>query len=363
MSLRLSMRHLLVGLAVVPALAAPVAAHAAPADSADALRPHKTHFDLQAHRGGIGMTTEESLEGFAKAMRLGVTTLELDTQITKDQKVVVNHDRQISKQKCADTAPVTVGDPMYPYVGKYIKDLTLAQIKTMNCGFQQLPGFPEQEQIKGFRMVELKDVLGLVKSYHAKDLKLNIETKVEAGAPEQTAPRELFVRRVYEEIHRSGIEKQVTIQSFDWGALKEMHKLAPKWPLVALTNYDFLQVGMPGASPWLGGIDADDFGGDFVKAAASIKGVTALSPNYGFPQNGTISDPAFRFYPDKKMVAEAHKRGLKVIPWTCDDPATVAALMDMGVDGIITNYPNKVRDLMAQRGMNLPKSLKPRHQH
>jgi glycerophosphoryl diester phosphodiesterase len=102
-------------------------------------------------------------------------------------------------------------------------------------------------------MVELKDVLGLVKSYKAHNVKLNIETKVEAGAPEQTAPRELFVRRVYEEIHRSGIEDQVTIQSFDWGALKEMHKLAPTYPLVALTNYDFLQVGKPGASPWLGG--------------------------------------------------------------------------------------------------------------
>ncbi|MFF0232592.1 glycerophosphodiester phosphodiesterase family protein [Micromonospora sp. NPDC005254] len=118
----MSLRHVLAGLAVLPALAAPVAAHASTVDSASAPHPRKTHFDLQAHRGGIGMTTEESLEGFGKAMRLGVTTLELDTQITKDQKVVVNHDRQISAQKCADTAPVTAGDPMYPYVGKYIKD-------------------------------------------------------------------------------------------------------------------------------------------------------------------------------------------------------------------------------------------------
>ena len=92
-----------------------------------------------------------------------MSTLELDTHITKDQKVVVNHDRQISSQKCQDTGPAFPGDPMYPYVGKYIKDLTLAEIKTMDCGYQQLPGFPEQEQVKGFRMVELKDVLNLVK--------------------------------------------------------------------------------------------------------------------------------------------------------------------------------------------------------
>ncbi|WP_326633244.1 MULTISPECIES: glycerophosphodiester phosphodiesterase family protein [unclassified Streptomyces] len=358
----MSLRHAVASLAVLPVLAVPATAQAATAHQNHHVPPQKTHFDLQAHRGGLGLTTEESLEGFGKALRLGVSTLELDTHITKDQKVVVNHDRQISAQKCKDTGPVTPGDPMYPYVGKYIKDLTLAQIKSMDCGYQQLPGFPEQEQIKGFRMVELKDVLNLVKSYKAKQVKLNIETKVEAGAPEQTAPRELFVRRVFEEIHRSGIEKQVTIQSFDWGALKEMHKLAPSYPLVALTNYDFLQVGKDGASPWLGGIDADDYDGDFVKAAAAVPGVTALSPNYGFPQNGTIADPAFRFYPDKKMISEAHERGLKVIPWTCDDPATIEALMDMGIDGIITDYPDRVRDIMADRGMRLPKAYPaPRH--
>jgi glycerophosphoryl diester phosphodiesterase len=74
----------------------------------------------------------------------------------------------------------------------------------------------------------------------------------------------------------------------------EMHRIAPHLPLVALTNYDSSRSASPGASPWLGGIDADDFGGDFVAAAASIEGVTALSANHGFPQNGTVDDPGFR---------------------------------------------------------------------
>ncbi|RDD85109.1 glycerophosphodiester phosphodiesterase family protein [Streptomyces parvulus] len=355
----MSARHALVGLALLPVLTAPTAAQAT-SDGPHA-STHKARFDLQAHRGGLGMTTESTLQGFGKALRLGVSTLELDTQVTKDRKVVVTHDRQVSAQKCRDMAPVVPGDAQYPYVGKYIKDLTLAQIKTMDCGFQQLPGHPEQEQIADARMAELRDVLSLVKRYKAKDVTLNIETKVEAGAPEQTAPRELFVRRVFEEIRASGLERQVSIQSFDWGALKAIHKLAPRWPLVALTNYDFLEVGKEGTSPWLGGIDADDYDGDFVKAAATVPGVEALSPNYGFPQNGKIGDPAFRFYPDRAMIDAAHARGLKVVPWTCDDPATVAALMDMGVDGIITNYPNHVRELMADRGMRLPKQYFPRH--
>lgn len=342
------------GLAAL-ALLAPAAASAAPSTPARQALPRTSAFDLQAHRGGLGLTTEEQPAAFAKALRLGVTTLELDTQVTKDRKVVVTHDRQISPTKCTDTAPLFAGDPQYPYAGKFIRDLTLAQVKTLDCGFQQLPGHPGQQVIWGAKMAELSDVFDVVKAHGAHNVTLNIETKVEAGAPEQTAPRDVFVTTVRDEIVRGGLSDQVTIQSFDWGSLMLMHRLEPTWPLVALTNHDFLQVGRPGASPWLGGIDADDFGGDFVAAAASIEGVTTLSPNYGFPQNGTIDQPGFRFYATKDMVDRAHARGLKVVPWTVDDVPTIAALMDAGVDGVITDYPDRVRALMAERGMPLPR--------
>jgi glycerophosphoryl diester phosphodiesterase len=322
--------------------------------SADPLLPQKTHFDLQAHRGGLGLTTESTLAGFAKAIELGVTTLELDTQVTEDEKVVVTHDRRISGVKCQDTGRAFPSDPEFPYVGDFITNLTLAQVKTVNCGYQALPDFPNQEVVSG-PMIELRDVFDLVKSYKAKKLILNIETKVEAGAPAETAPREQFVRRVWEEIRDAGMRDQVTIQSFDWGALTAMHTLAPDLPLVALTNRDFLQIGQPGASPWLGGIDVDDFGGDFVAAAASIDGVTALSPVQGFPQNGRISDPGFVPYPDAKMIADAHSRGLEVIPWTIDDPETMDYFIELGVDGIITDYPDRLREVMADNGMRLPK--------
>ena len=342
--------------ALVPSVLTAPAGATPVAPTASGVLPQKTHFDVQAHRGGLGLTTESTPQAFAKALSTGVTTLELDTQVTEDERVVVTHDRQVSPQKCADTAPAFAGDPEFPYVRDYVKDLTLAQLQTLDCGFQQLPGHPSQERVAGARIVELHEVFDLVKDRNARQVTLNIETKVEAGAPEQTAPRELFVRRVHEEIEASGLQKQVTVQSFDWGALREMHRLAPTRPLVALTNHDFLQVDKPGASPWLGGIDADDFGGDFVAAAAAIEGVTALSPNYGFPQSGKVGDPGFRFYPSEQMVADAHARGLEVVPWTCDDPATMEALLDMGVDGIITDYPDRLRAVMAERGMRLPKA-------
>src|SRR5689334_6822632 len=79
-------------------------------------------FDIQAHRGGLGYRAESTLSSFGNGLRLGVSTLELDIQITRDGQAVVTHDRQVAGSKCLDTAPVTPGDPQFPYVGKYVKD-------------------------------------------------------------------------------------------------------------------------------------------------------------------------------------------------------------------------------------------------
>jgi glycerophosphoryl diester phosphodiesterase len=182
---------------------------------------------------------------------------------------------------------------------------------------------------------------------------------VEAGAPTETAPREQFVRVTAAEIRKAGLLRQVTIQSFDWGALRRMRQVEPRLPLVALTNYDFLQVGMPGASPWLGGIDIDDFGGDPIRAIRSF-GATAFSPVHGFPQNGMVTDPTYRPYVTKEMVEHAHAYGIKVIPWTVDDVPTMAKLLDDGVDGLITDYPDRLRTLLAARGYQLPRAYRPR---
>jgi glycerophosphoryl diester phosphodiesterase len=320
----------------------------------EAERPRE--FDLQAHRGGLGLVTESTLEAFANALELGVTTLELDVQITEDQKAVVTHDRQVSAAKCRDTAPAFAGDPEYPYVGDYIRNLTLAQVRTLACD-KPLPQFPEQRVVANARMSLLTDVFALVKCYDADDVRLNVETKVEAGAPEQTAPREQFVQIVARQVRDARLLDRVTIQSFDWGALMRMREVEPRLPLVALTNGDFLQVGRPGASPWLGGIDVDDFGGSLVAAAASF-GADAISPVHGNPQDGTVGDPNYRPYTTAALVAEAHDSGLPVIPWTVDDPATMASLMDAGVDGLITDYPNRLREVMAAHGLELPEPVR-----
>ena len=322
--------------------------------TAQAAQTQKPLFDLQAHRGGIGLTVENTLASFDKAIRLGVSTLELDVQITQDGQAVVTHDRQVNGNKCQDTGPVTPGDPEYPYVGKYINTLTLAQVRTLDCGSKTLPDFPQQQASPGERMPLLSEVFDLVKAYGAHAVKLNVETKVEAGAPSETAPREQFVQVVDQEIRAADIAPQVTIQSFDWGSLMRMAQVDPRLPLVALTNYDFLQTGQPGKSPWLGGLDIDDFGGDPIKAIDSF-GASAFSPVHGFPQNGKVTDSNYKPYVTKDMVDEAHASGIKVIPWTVDDEATMNKLIDDGVDGLITNYPDRLRKVLADRGFQLPR--------
>lgn len=311
-------------------------------------------FDLQAHRGGLGLQTESSIASFSNALEMGVTTLELDTQVTKDGKVVVTHDRQISKNKCLDTAPAFVNDTEYPYVGKYIKDLTLEQIKTMDCGSLQLKDYPQQQVNPGAKMLTLEEFFTLVKQYKSENILMNIETKVEAGAPEQTAPREQFVKAVLDEVKKSGLENQITIQSFDWGSLMLVRELNSKLPIVALTNgQQFLQAGQPGKSPWLGGLDIDDFDGDLVAAVKSF-GADAISPVHGNPQNGKIDDLDYVPYTTKEMVEKAHQNNLKVIPWTISDAKTINHLIGIGVDGVITDLPDVAREVMFENRIDLP---------
>ncbi|MDI3213664.1 glycerophosphodiester phosphodiesterase family protein [Arthrobacter sp. AL12] len=301
-------------------------------------------FDLQSHRGGRGEWTEESLAAFANSLKLGVTTLELDTHLTSDGKVIVWHDDTIQADKCLDTAPATPGDAAFPYVGDRVAELSLAQIKTLDCGFAPLLGFPGQNVIEGNRIAELKDVFQLVRDTDAEKVRFNIETKVEDGKSGGEGMVAL-TRAVVTEIQASGMADRISVQSFDWSSLNLTKEIAPELPLVALSSGDgWLAVGQPGASPNLGGIDIDTYGGSLAKAAAA--------------QGYDVISPAFRSV-TPGMIAEAHELGLPVIPWTVNTTADMQRLMDLGVDGIITDYPTRLRTVMEERGLKLPRAYAP----
>ena len=327
----------LVGGAVVAvqgesALAEPAPA-TAPLDQAAA-------FDLQSHRGGRGEHTEESLAAFAASLSSGVSTLELDTHLTRDDAVVVWHDDVLTESKCRDTDAAFRNDPAFPYAGSRVRELTLAQIQTLDCGYQQLPGYPEQRNVPGTTIAELADVFALVEAHRADTVQLNIETKIETPGPTGANEMAALTRAVVAEIAASGHADRVTLQSFDWASLNLVRQIAPELRLVALAQGDdWLELDQPGASVHLGGIDIDDYDGSVANAAAAA-GYDALSPIFD-----TVTP---------ELVADAHAAGLPVIPWTVSEAALMHTLIDLGVDGIITDYPTRLRAVLGERGLSLP---------
>ncbi|BBZ09088.1 putative glycerophosphoryl diester phosphodiesterase precursor (GlpQ) [Mycolicibacterium doricum] len=318
--------------------------HTAPPVAADPVA-----FDLQSHRGGRGETTEESLRAFAKSLELGVSTLELDVVITADRQPLVWHDPRIEPTKCSDTGPVFPDDPRYPYVGELVHGLTLAQIRTLDCG-KRLADYPAAEVVAGNRIAVLPEVFDLVSAYGADSVRFNIETKVEADKPEQSASPQEFVDVILAAVRQAGMLDRVEIQSFDWRTLPLVRQSAPSVPLVALWDDS---TWVPG-SPWLAGVDPAVVG-DPIEGAVSV-GAAILSPGYSVPYGQTPSAPGFRLVADRAFVDRAHARGLRVIPWTINDADAMRAQIAAGADGIITDYPTRLRTVMAQLGMPLPQA-------
>jgi glycerophosphoryl diester phosphodiesterase len=294
--------------------------------------PEAAGFDLQAHAGGRGEATGESLRAFAKSIEIGVSTLELDINVTKDRQPLVWHDPIIEPQQCADTGPTSAGDPSYPYVGKLVHELTLAQIRTLDCG-KPNSQFPHAEVVPGNRIATLPEVFALADSFRV-GVRYNIETKVAADHPTVSAEPQEFVDVVLAAVRAAGTVDRVEIQSFDWRTLPLVHQAEPSIPLVALWNE---HTWVPD-SPWLAGINPAVVGDPVI--GAKLVGANIVSPAYSLV--------------DKPLVDRAHSLGLSVIPWTVDDANDMRAQIAAGVDGIITNYPAVLRTVMAELGMPLP---------
>ena len=295
--------------------------------------PQAPGFDLQAHRGGRGETTEESLRAFAKSLELGVSTLELDIVLTKDGQPLVWHDPTIDAEKCADTGPAFADDPAYPYVGKLVHELTLVQIGTLDCG-RRLAEFPDAEVVRGNKIATLPQVFALADAYRA-GARYNIETKVEANHPGASAEPQEFVDVILAAVRAAGKVDRVEIESFDWRTLPMMRRAEPSIPLVALYNEE---TWVPD-SPWLAGINAAVIGDPMI--GALMVGANIVSPRY-------------QLVTGRPCVDHAHALGLKVIPWTVNDADAMREQIGYGVDGIITDFPTLLRHVLADLGMQLP---------
>ncbi len=295
--------------------------------------------DLHGHRGARGLHPENTLEGFAEALAMGVDTLEMDTGVSKDGVVVVHHDERLHPDiaRASDGAWI---EPPTPFLRQLTWDeLQAYDVGRLRPGSDYQKRFPEQQGRDGVRIPRLADVLALGERRSGGRIRYNVETKLTPQAPEATPEPAAFADAVLEVLREAGVEERATIQSFDWRTLRHVNRVAPRVETVCLSAEqeweDTIQRGRPGPSPWTDGLDVDDFGGStprLVKAA----GCAVWSPWFA------ELDPA--------KVAESHALGLRVIPWTVNEPEHIEAVLALGVDGIITDHPPRVlRDVPAKR--------------
>jgi glycerophosphoryl diester phosphodiesterase len=298
-------------------------------------------FDLQGHRGARGLAPENTIESFSTALAIGVTTLELDVGMTKDGVVVVHHDEWLN--------PDTTRGPDGAFLsrrGPAIYSLTLEELKRYDVG-RLKPGtayaasLPKQRRQDGAQIPTLAEVFALSK--RADHIRFNIETKLTPASGADVPEPEPFAEAVAAVVREAGLAERVSIQSFDWRILRVLRRVEPDILRGGLTSeqpdYDTIQRGKPGASPWTAGLDVNQVGGSVPRLVAAA--------------DCGVWSPAFEDL-TSECIAEASALGIRVIPWIVNEPDQMDRLVRMGVAGIITDYPDRLRRVLAANNVPLP---------
>jgi glycerophosphoryl diester phosphodiesterase len=305
--------------------------------------------EIQGHRGARGLLPENTLPAFTRALEIGVDVLELDVGVTRDQVVVVSHDPcfNVDLVRGPDGEWVKPRAPNEKY-GLCLNALTVAEVEAHDVG-RLRPGsdyakrFAAQQPVDGTRVPTLDAAIAAAMARSGR-VRFNIETKLSPMRRDETLAPEPFVQAVLAVIRRHGVAHRVTLQSFDWRTLKVVQTLAPDIPTVYLSVQqkweDNIRADAIEGSAWTAGLNAREFGGSvprMVKAAG-----------------GRIWSPYFGDLTPAKVV-EAHALGLKVVVWTVNEPKDIARMIDMKVDGILSDYPDRVRSVYLARGLPLPR--------
>jgi glycerophosphoryl diester phosphodiesterase len=301
-------------------------------------------FELQGHRGARGLAPENTLPGFALALGVGVTTLELDIAITSDDVLVISHDPKLNPDITRGPDGRFLEAP-----GPAIRQLSYAELQGYDVG-RLKPGtryaglHAQQRAVDGTRIPRLADLFALVRKSGNGDVRFAIETKLTPFNADETVAPEAFARAVIAAVREAGVARRSTILSFDWRTLAVVQKEAPEIGTVYITAQqqwlDNVGAGKPEGSAWTAGIQWRDHG--------SV-------PKMVHAAGGRIWSSFFGDL-DAPKVRQAQALGLQVLAWTVNEPRDIARMFDLGVDGIVSDRPDLVREEMRRRGMALPKA-------
>jgi glycerophosphoryl diester phosphodiesterase len=278
----------------------------------DAQETFMPAFDLQGHRGCRGLLPENTIPAMIRALELGVNTLEMDAVITADSMVILSHEpffnHEISRHP--DGRAVIESEEQ----SLNIYHMTYEEVKRYDVGMQPHPRFPEQRKMPAQKPL-LSDVIQAVKAWCDENEKplpfFNIETKCLPQGDNRYHPEpERFVDLLVGVLESEGISHKTIMQSFDFRTLRYAHQKYPQIALAAL-------------------VEVEDKGT-----------MQDHLDDLGFVPE--IYSPGWQRV-DDVMVRESALQGMKVIPWTVNDPVIAAKLKAYGVQGLITDYPDRVK--------------------
>ena len=289
------------------------------------------------HRGAAGLAPENTLAAFARACEIEVDAVEFDVLLTADGETIVYHDYNLKPEITRTTDGKWLADSSPPA----INELTLAELKTYDVGrlkphTRYARRYPEQKVVDGQRIPTLREVILLYSQQCPKPIELWIEIKTTPERPELTPAPEIVSDMVVKILREENLTDHARILSFDWRNLVHVQKIAPDIPTVYLSlegvRLNNIKPGRPGPSPWMAGLDIDDFAGSIPQA------VQAAGGRYWAPYYKHVTHD---------HIQTAHQLGIQVFVWTPDSRAAMERLIETGVDGIITNRPDILKRLIG----------------
>jgi len=265
-----------------------------------------------------------------------VDAIELDVLLTADNNIVVHHDYALKPEIARTPQGEWLDRP-----GPTIKKLSLEKLKTYDVG-RLKPGtrysrrYPEQQPVDGERIPTLAEVISLLEAKCDPTTQLWVEIKTNPEEPDFTPAPETVANAVVQLLNKRNFTGRVRILSFDWRSLVQVQKIAPNVATVYLSlegrSLNNIKPGQPGASPWMAGLDIDDFNGSIPQAVKAAGG-SYWAPYYKHLTRGLLN--------------EAHELGFQVFVWTPDKRSDMVRLIEMGVDGIITNHPDILKSVVS----------------
>ena len=299
--------------------------------------------EVQGHRGARGLWPENTLAGFEAALRIGVDVLELDVGLSRDGVVIVSHNPRLSPDLTRDAQGKWLSGEGPLIRHSSAEELRAYDVGRLRPGSRAAARFTEQVAVDGQRLPKLREVFELADRLGAAHVRFNIELKLRPAPADWFADPDTFARAVVGEVEAARMHDRVTIQAFDWRALVATRRVAPGLPLAALTVeqswLDNLARGQAGASAWTAGLDLDAYGGSVPRLVHAL-GAGIWSPYW----REVTAD----------SLAQAHGLGLTVSVWTVNKMADIEAMVDLGVDSIISDFPDRVRSVLAQRALTVP---------